>query len=254
MKKYYYLLVTPESLIVSHLAPLDFGNYLAVGAKERTRGQAIFFEINPDQTKINQDYVNITLKPYDDGEPKRSVYLSIYRTFESVPIKAFRNLFLVTDDGKVLEIEKRDYYDNGKDEIFLYQQLVPITTRVASKLPPLEFIRLLTDTSKPVSAPKVCMVDLKLHNLVSKPETPLSDLPYPNPDHLRDCITKLKESAGRQTKTVLRFLREDISYRTVKTGFFVGDKSQILFYPFPPVAELEGKYYPWWRSALVKHF
>ena len=42
MKKYYYLVATPESLIASHLEPKEFGNYLAVGTKKRTRGQAIF--------------------------------------------------------------------------------------------------------------------------------------------------------------------------------------------------------------------
>lgn len=254
MKKYYYLIATPESLIVSHLSPRDFGNYLAVGTKKRTRGQAIYFEIDPNKTSIKQDYVEMTLKPYDDGEPKRSVYLSIYRTFESVPLKAYRNLYLVTDDGKVLEIEKRDYYNNESNGIYLYQQLVPITTRVVSKLSPVDFIRFLADTTKPVSAPKVCMVDLELHDLVTDPKAPLSNLPYPNPDHLRDCIIKLKDSVERQTKTVLRFLRNDISYRTIKKGFFVGDKDQYLFYPFPTINELEDKYYSWWRSALVKHF
>ena len=49
MKKYFYLVATPESLLVSHLVPFDFGNYLAVGTKKQTRGQAVFFEIDPEQ-------------------------------------------------------------------------------------------------------------------------------------------------------------------------------------------------------------
>ena len=254
MRRYYYLVATPESLIASHLAPADFGNYLAVGTKKQTRGQAIFFEIDADKTRLNQDYINMKMKPYDDGEPKRSVYLSIYRTFESIPMKALKNLYLVTDDGIVLEIEPRDYLDRKSDEIHLYQQLVPITTRVASKLPPVEFIRFLTDTGKPVFAPKIFMADLRLNELVNDPYAPLNNLPYPNPDHLRDCLIRLKESPGRQTKTVLRFLRDDIPYRTIKTGFYIGDKDHYLFYPFPTIADLEGKYYHWWRSALVRHF
>jgi len=254
MKKFYYLVATPESIIVSHLRPVDFGNYLAVGTKKQTHGQAVFFEFDPDKTRLPQDYINMKMKPYDDGEPKRSVYLSIYRCFENIPIEALRNLYLVTDDGKVLEIEAHDFVPNGKDDIHLYQQLVPITTRVASKLSPIDFIRHLTDLKKPVSAPKIMIVDLLLHELVNNPDAPLSNLPYPNPDHLRDCIKTLKGSPARQTKTVLRFLRDDISYRTIKTGFFVGDNEHYLFYPFPKVKELETKHYPWWRSALVRHF
>ena len=254
MKKFYYLVATPESIIVSHLNPFEFGNYLAVGTKKQTHGQAVFFEFAPDQTKLPQDYINLKMKAYDDGEPKRSVYLSIYRCFENIPLKAFRNLYLVTDDGKVLEIKTHDFVAKKTDEVHLYQQLVPITTRVASKLPPLDFLRILTDLNNPVSAPKICMVDLQLNELVSNPNAPLSNLPYPNPDHLRECIKKLKDTPGRQTKTVLRFLRDDLPYRTIKTGFFVGDKEHYLFYPFPSAKELEGKHYTWWRSALVRHF
>ena len=145
MKKYFYLVATPESLIVSHLAPVDFGNYLAVGTKKQIRGQAIFFEINPDKTSIHQDYVNVKMKPYEDDEPKRSVFLSIYRVFEKTPLEALRSLYLVTDDGRVLELQAHDYIGNNHDPIHLYQQLAPITTRVASKLGPVDFIRLLTD-------------------------------------------------------------------------------------------------------------
>lgn len=43
MKRYLYLSLLPEALIASMLPPEEFGNYLAVGTKKRTRGQAIFF-------------------------------------------------------------------------------------------------------------------------------------------------------------------------------------------------------------------
>ena len=141
MKKYFYLVATPESIIVSHLKPLDFGNYLSVGTQKQTHGQAVFFEFDPDHTQLHQDYINLKMKPYDDGEPKRSVYLSIYRCFENIPLKALRNLYLVTDDGKVLEIVAHDYVPKAANEIHLYQQLIPITTRVASKLGVVDFIR-----------------------------------------------------------------------------------------------------------------
>ena len=254
MKKFYYLVGTPESIIVSHLDPFKFGNYLAVGTRKQTHGQAVFFEFDPDQTKLHQDYINMKMKPYDDGEPKRSVYLSIYRCFENIPLRALRNLYVVTDDGKVLEISSHDYVPKVSNEIHLYQQLVPITSRVASKLSPVDFIRHLTNLNNPISAPKIFMVDLQLNELVNNPNAPLSNLPYPNPDHLRECIKTLQESPGRKTKTVLRFLRGDISYRTIHTGFFVGDHDHNLFYPFPSLKELEGKNYSWWRSALVRHF
>ncbi|VAW23366.1 hypothetical protein MNBD_BACTEROID01-2527 [hydrothermal vent metagenome] len=253
MKKYYYLVATPESLIVSHLEPIDFGSYLAVGTKKRICEQAIFFEIDPEKCQLPVDYINKKLIPYENGEPKRSVYLSIYRALEKTPLDALKNLYLVTDDGKVLEIPPGKYEVNDETIIHLYQQINPITTRVTSKLSPPEFIKFLTDTTKPVSTPKLFFVELQLNELATNPNAPLNTLPYRNPDHLRECLIKLRQSPGRQTKTVLRIMTKEIAYRTIKDGFFIGDKDDYLFYPFPTIDELESNYFSWWRSALVHH-
>ena len=255
MKKFYYLVATPESLIASHLAPVDFGNYLSKKKKKRIHGQNIFFEIDPEKMKdIPHEYLEKELVPYPNGEPKRSVFFSIYRCLEKTPLAALKNLYLSTDDGKVLEILSSQFEETENDETHLYQQFNPITTRVASKLSPGKFVQFLTDPIKPVSAPKVFFAELLLNELAIDPNASLQSLPYPNPDHLRDCLIKLNETKGKRTKTVLRFMQGELSYRTVKTGFFIGEKDRFLFYPFPSINELEGKYYTWWRSALTQHF
>ncbi|HOF13381.1 MAG TPA: hypothetical protein PLN01_03555, partial [Spirochaetota bacterium] len=61
-------------------------------------------------------------------------------------------------------------------------------------------------------------------------------------------------SPGRATKTVLRQMKGDISYRTVKDGFFVGEDDDYKFFPFPTIEQLEEEYFTLWRSALVQHF
>ncbi|HDS08182.1 MAG TPA: hypothetical protein ENO05_11215 [Bacteroides sp.] len=255
MKKYFYLSATPESLIASHLAPEDFGNYLAVGTRKRIRGQAIYFEVDPQKMdNLPWEHIEKKLVPYENGEPKRSVYLSIYRSMENTPLEALKSLYLVTDDGKVLELAHRTYRPEDRELIHLYQQFIPIATRVASKLSPPEFINFLTDPSKPVCAPRIFMAELKLGKLALHPDAPIHDLPYPNPDHLRDCLSRLMSSSERLTKTVIRQVKTELSYRTVKDGFFVGDQESFLYYPFPNVEELEGKYYRWWRSALTHCF
>lgn len=255
MKKYYYLVFTPESLIISHLAPFEFGSYLSVGTKKRTHGQNIFFELNPEKLNdLPEDYIESKVVPYPDGEPKRSVYCCIYRVLEKTPLSALKNLYLVTDDGKVLELHSSAYTEPESEEIHLYQQFNPISTRVASKLLPNEYIQFLTDTSKPVSTPKLFFVELRLDELANNPNSPLKDLPYPNPDHLRNCLLKLNETKGKVTKTVLRFMHGDLNFRTIKNGFFIGEKEDYLFYSFPDEDELELKYHSWWRSALIQHF
>lgn len=255
MEKYFYLVVTPESLLVSHLAPFDFGNYMAVGTKKNTRGQVIFFELDaaliPD---LPADYIEKKLVPYATGEPKRSVYLSIYRVLEKIPLAAFKDLYLVSDDGQVLEIAQAPYPGGDTNLTHLYQQFIPTSTRVASKLTPPEFVKFLTDLSRPVSAPKLMFAELLLNELATNPYAPLNNLPYPNSDHLRDCLIRLNESKGRSTKTVLRMLKGEIAYRTLKDGFFVGEQDKMLYYPFPDAETLESQYYTWWRSALVPHY
>ena len=253
MKQYVYLSLTPEALIASHLPPSEFGHYLAVGTRKRLRGQAIFLELDTSRMKnLPRDYMNKRLVPYANGEPKRSVYLSIYRVLENTPLDSMKSLYLVTDAGKVLELQANTFEPLEQDVVHLYQQFVPISTRVASKLSPPEFIELLTDTENPISAPAICMCELKLNRLARQPDAPIMDLPYPNPDHLRDCLTNLISSDQRQTKTVIRQFKDDLSYRTIKNGFFVGKHKRCLYYPFPSAEELEGTHYSWWRSALTQ--
>lgn len=254
MRKYYYLVATPESLIASHLNPFDFGNYLAIGTKKNLRSQSIFFELDPDELDLPLEYINLKLVPYENGEPKRSVYLSIYRVFESIPMEALKSLFLVTDDGKVLELKSKDHVPETKKEIHLYQQFNPFKTMVASKLNPVEFIVFLTDPNKPISVPKLFFVELQLNQLANDPTLPLKNLPYRNPAHLRECLIKLHQSSERLTKTVLREQQAELPYRTIEDGFYIGDHSNFLFYPFPSYEELESTYFSWWRSALVQHF
>lgn len=255
MKQHVYLSMTPESLIASQLPPAEFGNYLATGTRKRLRGQAIFLELKPSKMpELPLDYMSQRLVPYPDGEPKRSVYLSIYRVLENIPLEAMLNLYLVTDDGKVLELKSVPFPHDKQDIVHLYQQFNPISTRVASKLPPPEFIEFLTDPKNMVSAPSIFMVELKLNKLARHPEAPIHDLPYPNPDHLKDCLSVLMLSEQRLTKTVIRQFKGELSYRTIKTGFFVGNQDDYLYYAFPSLDELENPYYSWWRSALTQCF
>jgi len=85
-----YFSLIPEALIASMLSPEEFGSYYAVGSKKKTAGQAIFFEIDPH---FDSQYFRIKegisrCVPHEDGEPKASTYISIYRVLEHVPVHA----------------------------------------------------------------------------------------------------------------------------------------------------------------------
>jgi hypothetical protein len=171
MEKFFYLVATPESLLASHLSPRDFGNYMAVGTKKRTRGQVIFFEVDPELVPgLPWDHITRKLVPTPEGQPKHSVYLSIYRVLEHTPLEALKSLYLVSDEGLVLEIKPSEYKHDDSVDTHLYQQFIPSTTRVASKLSPAEFIGFLTNHHHPV--PRSCLPSFSLMNLPPIP-TPL---------------------------------------------------------------------------------
>lgn len=257
MKRFIYLSLTPEALIASMLPPEDFGSYLATGTKKRTRGQAIFFEVDMEAIKdiLPMDYIEKRCVPQEGGRPKSSVYLSIYRALESIPLDALKNLYLTTDDGRVLKLKQDKFNEEKIDQLHLYQELAPVNPRIASSLSPKVFLSEMTGGKEKVSVPKLVFVELRLDGLATDAEnSPANDLPYQNMVHLRDCLMILKNEEGKTKKTIIRFFNRDLFYRTIKNGFFVGDKDEMIYYPFPSQKELEEKHYAWWRSANTMGF
>jgi len=253
MSKYVYLTCTPEALVASMLPPEGFGMYLSTGTKKRNRGQTIFFEVDLPQIEhlIDMASLNKRCVAKEDGSPKSSVYLSVYRVLETIPTSALKSLYLTTDHGCVLKLDKAPY-DKSKEalnELHLYQELTPVSPLVASGLSPSVFLKRLTDGSTPIVLPKLIFVELKLGELATNPLYGSAEhLPYPNIGHLRDCLEILKGEYEKHMKTVQRIFSGELLYRTIETGFYVGSKENIAYYPYPGMKELENVNYEFFRS------
>ncbi|MFH0842072.1 MAG: hypothetical protein V1903_05555 [Bacteroidota bacterium] len=253
MSKYVYLTSTPEALVASMLPPEGFGMYLSTGTKKRNKGQTIFFEVDLGKIEslIDMNSLNKRCVAKEDGSPKSSVYLSVYRTLEMIPLSALKSLYLTTDHGCVLEL-KRASYDVSREQknaLHLYQELAPVTPLVASGLAPSAFTRKLTDGSTPISLPKLFFVELKLGELATNPLGGSAEhLPYPNIGHLRDCLEILKGEYEKHMKTVQRIFSGTLLYRTIESGFYVGVKDEIVWYPYPSMKELEDINYEFFRG------
>ena len=166
MDKYIYLTCNPEALVASMLPPEGFGLYLSTGTKKRNKGQAIFFEVDQGKIEslIDMDSLNKRCVAKPDGSPKSSVYLSVYKVLETIPVAALKSLYLTTDHGCVLELKKA-VYDKTREPnnaLHLYQELCPVNPLVASSLAPSVFLKRLTDGSIPIVLPKLFFVELKL--------------------------------------------------------------------------------------------
>jgi hypothetical protein len=252
MKVNLYLSVIPEALIASHLAPEEFGNYYAVGSQKRSRGQAMFFEVDPsfESEYLRLDEAEKRCVPHEDGSPRRSSYLSIYRALEHVPLAALGKLYLSTDDGRVLGLDRAPFVKAPSAGLHLYQEICPVTPRVTSKFAADEFAAYITDRANPVSVEKIVFAELRLDALSADPEKgAASNLPYANLDHLRDCLKELRNRYAKPTKVVARDTTASILYRTVLGGFYVADRTGLAYYPLPSREDLESVHYAWWRSA-----
>jgi hypothetical protein len=253
MSKYIYLTCNPEALVASMLPPDQFGYYLSTGTKKRNKGQAIFFEVDLDKivTLINWESFNKRCVPKSDGTPKSSVYLSVYKVLEMIPLTALKSLYLTTDHGIVLELKKALYSTKKEipNSLHLYQELCPVTPLVASSLAPSAFLKRLTDGSIPIMLPKLMFVELKLGDLAMNAISGSAEnLPYPNIGHLRDCLEILKGEYHKQMKTVHRIFTGELLYRTIDSGFYVGSGNDLMYYPYPKMTELEKINYNFFRA------
>jgi hypothetical protein len=253
MSKFIYLTATPEALIASMLPPAEFGAYLSTGTKKRNKGQAIFFEVDLSKIEnlIDMENLNTRCVAKSDGKPKSSVYLSVYKVLELVPISALKSLYLTTDNGNTLEL-KREVYDPTKEvanKLHLFQELCPVTPLVASELAPSVFLKRLTDGSTSIVLPKLFIVDLKLGELATNPlYGSVENLPYSNVGHLRDCLEILKGEYKKHMKTVQRVFSGTLLYRTIESGFYVGAGDEIAYYPYPSMSDLENINYEFFRA------
>jgi hypothetical protein len=252
MNKFMYLCITPEALIGSMLPPVEFGAYLSTGTRKRNKGQAIFFELDYEHVKslIDVEYLDRRCVSKPDGSPKHTVYLSVYKVLEMIPMKAFKSLYLSTETGIVLELKPSEYDKSKevKDALHLYQELCPVTPQVASILSPPEFLRVLTDGTLQIRFPKLFIVDLKLGELAGNPlKGSAENLPYPSIGHLRDCLVTLKDDQ-KKMKTVLRFYRGELIYRSVASGYYLGAQNEMMYYRYPSMSELEKLNYDFFRT------
>ncbi|MBN1411496.1 MAG: hypothetical protein JW969_11680 [Spirochaetales bacterium] len=253
MEYYLYFSLYPESLIASMLSPEQFGNYLAVGTKKReSQQEALYFQVDPEKCKgiFNLTDIDTRVVAHKDGEPKHSVYYSIYRVLEKLPLDAIKDMYLATRYGRVLRLEKTNDLPQFNDKCYLYQEIVPVHPRIASSLDPVKFSKFITDRNNRLYVPKICFVDLRLGDLANDPENgSVYDLPYPQIDYLKECLKQVKNNEEKHTKTVNRIQSGKFIYRVINNGFYVAEGSKLLFIKFPSEKELNSTYYHWWKSA-----
>lgn len=247
---FYMLCYRTEALVASHLDPDSFGRYMAIGTHKLTKGNVIFFEIDPSlkSSYFKVDDIAQRCVPHADGSPKRSKYIGVYRVLEHLPMESIGSLYLVTADGRVLKLDSDTHTaEVANHGVHLYYELCPISPLVVSALPPGRFAHFMTNPTNPVHVPRIFFADL----LLEQDETGhlAGYLPYHDPMHLLQCVEEVRKGGNKPTKTVSRNPVHHGFFRTIYRGFFLGDQKHIKVYRFPERRELEVEHSRWWRSA-----
>ena len=247
-----YLSLIPEALVASMLTPEEFGIYYAAGSSKKARGQAIFFEVDPG---FRHEYFRIAegmrrCVPHEDGRPKASIYISVYRVLEHIALDALGQLYLVTCDGRVLGLDADESPPEPTQGLHLYHEIAPVHPLVVSSLGPQAFYELIIkDPDILLRIPAVAFAELRLGELAVDPQGGnVGDLPYSRVEHLRQCLIALRTKTV-DSKMVNRTEPATFSYRTIKSGIYIGNESDLMFFPFPSLEDLRANHYRWWRSA-----
>lgn len=242
MSIYTYLSLFPmEALISSQLAPAEFGRYMAIGSRKGSHENFMFLSVNDGfGTHFDWEYAGRNCVPDSGGQPKHSVYLSVYRVLEHVPISEAGSLFLATRDGEVLELDPGRYAaPEAPAEYHVYQELCPISPTVVSKLSPPEFARYLTSGENKIFVPKIVFADLKVVDF-ERPERSgnLGGIYDRKINHLKECIAEVRRRGAKMNKTFDRSLSESFSYQAINRGIYLADAETLRVYPMKSKEEL----------------
>lgn len=252
---HYYLTIWPvEALIASQLTPEQFGTYMAVGSRKGSAEQLIFVEVEEGFGDFfDWDFAKKKCVPHPNGDPKCSLYMSVYRVLENVPLKYFKSLYLTTHDGRTLELPKTEYQaQENWTGCALYKELCPVTPLVASPLPPGKFANYLVTDGDKVQVPSIVFADIRVlgqDNLrFSGHVGTVSKLAL---DHIHDCIGQVALNGVKKSKIVDRSFGSKFTYQRIATGIYAADSSDIIFYPMPDKETLKKENYDWARSAYI---
>ena len=254
MDTHLYFSLIPESLIASHLTPEQFGQYYATGHGFKSKGQVLFFELDPSFRHpffaIDEALAKCEVHP--DGRPKNSVYVATYRVLEHIPVSALGTLYVTTAYGATLALAAADALPAPASGLHLYKEIAPVDSLVASSQDPQRFYEsIVVNPSKFVRFPGLFFVELDLGPLAADPMAAAGrDLPYDNIHHLREGLIEAARP-DKTSKMVERVQSPEFAYRMVKTGsgFYYGNGPDLVCYPMPSHDDLREHHPLWWRSA-----
>ena len=251
--RYYLTLFPIEALVASQLEPERFGAYMATGSRKGSFENIMFIELAGEfGNYFDWDYAKEKCVPHHNGNPKNSVYISVYRTLENVPLSAMKSLYLTTRDGRSLELDRTELTGHpDKQAFWVYQEVCPTRPLAASSLDPIDFSRYMCDSSTKTWVPKIVFADLKVVDFATIDTGSIGPGYDRNLEHLKDCIRAVTEFKAKPNKIVDRSSVDRFTYQLIKAGVYVGEGDSVLMYSMKSADDLRRNHYEWGRSSMI---
>jgi len=255
-KRLYQILYPNNSLVASQLNPEEFGKHYQVGSARHYEGKVIFTEVDAG---FRHDFFNIEegfkgLIPHKDGRPKATKFISSYRVLEHVDLDALKSLYLVTPNGRLLEL-KQGKHDKHHQPGFIrtYAQICPTTVLAMTKLNAVEYAQYITRPRHSKWVPKLFFTQIELpinQFLKDFEENPFISPPFPfvHPAKLRNSILELKNT-GKEAKGIsLNSDLEKIPYTKIRHGFWIVCEQKSAFFPMPDSETIKKGNYDFYKE------
>lgn len=253
----YAILHPSPALIASQLEPDAFARHYLAGSIRHYSGKVIFAEVDPE---FRNDFFHIDefladVAPHEDGRPKATKFISVYRVLEHLDFQRIRKVFLTTPEAAVLELEPDDDVQTRQPGLLrVFAEINPVRMLVLTRMNFLEFGDLVTSPSILRNVPALFYTQLEfdadafIADFELNPMLP-SPLPKVHPSKLRDAINEMLSSPRKQTKGLLLDSSFDtISYKLVRHGFMFAREGEHRFFRMPTLSEIERTNYKFWKA------
>lgn len=253
-----YAIMHPSpALVGSQLEPQDFARHYLMGSIRHYSGKVIFADLDPE---FRHDYFHMNeflpeVKPHEDGRPKATKFISVYRVLEHLDFDAIRAVYLTSPEGAVLQLTSDDPPATREPGILrIFAEINPVRMLVLTSMNFIEFGDLITSPSILRSVPSLFYTQLEfdaktfLADFEQNPMLP-SPLPRVHPSKLRDAIEEMRASDEKKTKGLLLDSSFDnISYKTVRHGFMFARPGATRFFRMPAHQEIEANNLKFYRA------
>ncbi len=257
-EKHLYAIFHPSpALIGSQLNPQAFARHYLSGSIRHYSGKIIFAEI---ESGFRHDYFHINefmkdVIPHEDGRPKATKFISVYRVLEHLDFASVQALYLSTPEAAVLRLDPAEEIQTRQPGLLrIFAEINPVRMLVLTGYNFVEFGKSVTDPVLLRNVPALLYTQLEfdanafLKELELNPVLP-PPVPGLHPSKLRDAIMEVSTSRDKQSKGLLLDSSFDkIPYRLIRHGFMFARNDEYRFFAMPDHREIERENYKFWKA------